>query len=634
MGQDRRYRPVNTIAPNIPVLPDGSSPTTGTRSDAPRNPGMPVPPPQTPPAGPNPWAQWGLDPTRELPAGVSGPAEQAMAGLQYAAQQALGRQLTEQQLNEAARAAGYSGSGPVSADQYNRALAWVNSLRQAAPPPGGPTPPPAPPPGGWGGFPGTPPAGPVVQPPPAYQPGGPAPSVGQPGYTAPTTLPAGQLPGMPTAPGQLPVAQAPGQMPGAPAPGQLPTGPATPAPLPGAMPGQQLGTGPTVSPWQNPAGMAGSTNLQSNLLNSILSGPQTLTPDAINQLKMQGKEQALSIAEQLRGSARGDLASRGFSGAGGAQLAADAAVDNQLIDSLINSNRDIDLMALERNREDQLNALQIADSVLSGQMSRGSEGFRNTLAGTQLQEDINMGRADFGERQRMFDSEFGLDASRLGEEQRQFDFGANLDRSRLGEEQRQFDFGADLDRSRFGEDIRRFDSEFGLDTARLGEDQRQFDAGFGLDRARLGEDIRMNDADYGLRRADQDEERRRFDSDFGLRSWEADNENRRDADDRAFRNQDFLYGQTRDDREMSFNEWMGRTGADLDNRRLAEDTRRFDRASQLDLLRFLEGRRQFDTGFGEDQRQFDNTLARGYYQDNINQQNGLLNYLMGLFGGR
>ena len=92
---------------------------------------------QQPPAQtqqhPNPWQQWGLDPSKNVNPGMQGTRDQAMQGLQYVAKSELGRELTGQELNDLANSITYKGDGPVSGEQYNKGLAFVRGLK----PPGG-----------------------------------------------------------------------------------------------------------------------------------------------------------------------------------------------------------------------------------------------------------------------------------------------------------------------------------------------------------------------------------------------------------------------------------------------------------------------------------------------------------------
>jgi hypothetical protein len=78
----------------------------------------------------NPWAQWGLDPTQDQDPNNKGSKDQAISGLRFAARQLLGQDLDDAGLNEAATAAGYSGSGDVSGEQYNKALGFIRSKKQ------------------------------------------------------------------------------------------------------------------------------------------------------------------------------------------------------------------------------------------------------------------------------------------------------------------------------------------------------------------------------------------------------------------------------------------------------------------------------------------------------------------------
>lgn len=94
----------------------------------------------------------------------------------------------------------------------------------------------------------------------------------------------------------------------------------------------------------------------------------------------------------------------------------------------------------------------------------------------------------------------------------------------------------------------------------------------------------------------------------------------------------FLAENERANRALQLQEMLGRAGIDLDKLRLDIQQGQFKTATMLDLARFLEGIRQFDVGFGENQRQFNNSSAFNWASLGMNQQNSLLNFLNSLFG--
>ena len=399
----------------------------------------------------NPWAQYGMDPTKNQAPTQTGTKEQAIAGLRYLAG-VEGIPVGESELNAAANAAGYSGDGPVTGEQYNKAAAYLRSIKS--------------------------------------------------GNTA-------------TASGSTSTASAVKVA----APGAYKPS----CPAPSALPPYLQVARPSFAQYQAPS--EGFTSAEDALINNILANPGTLGPDVVNQMKARAKENAVAQSQQLRGEATRDLAGRGFSAGGGTSQAVQAAYDQQLIDSLINSNRELDINAATTNRQNLLDALAAAESVQGGRVSRASTNFQNTLAGQSAQADSDFRRDQLGENQRQFDSQ------------------------------------------------------------------------------------------------------------YGLQRYQAEEGNNLVAADSALRNADFEYGQMKDDRSMALQELLGKGGLDLDRQKLEEQAKEFKAATGLDLMKLIEDTRRFDTTFGENQRQFNNNLAYNYTGLNLNQQNGLLNYLLSAFGG-
>jgi hypothetical protein len=321
------------------------------------------------PAAPNPWAQWGMDPTQQQQAGQAGSKDQAVSGLKYAAQQQLGRELTEKELNDAANSSGYGGSGNVTGEQYNKALAFISSLK-----------------------------------PPTEQ--------------------------SPLPPGGIPYGASPAM-----APNTLEAG---------------LGLDPRSALAQLEAeGYDAAEDDIGTLVAQLLQNPETLNPQAVSQMKVRAKEAALAQAQQLRGQASNDLAARGFDPAGGVSQAVGGELDMGLIDSLINSNRDIDLAATAQKRQDVLGALAAAEGMLGGQVSR---------AGALSGDAAQWAGIDYGKSK---DDRMMLLQEFLGKS------GVDLDTQRLAEQKSQFKTATGLDLARFLESVRQFDVGFG-------ENQRQF----------------------------------------------------------------------------------------------------------------------------------------------------------------
>jgi hypothetical protein len=104
----------------------------------------------------------------------------------------------------------------------------------------------------------------------------------------------------------------------------------------------------------------------------------------LGALKEKQKEAALLMQQQNLGAAQQGAAGRGFGG-GGSLDGIQAAIRGNTGNQVLNSNRDLDIAAASQNRQDILNALGAADSVLGGQMNRASQAYGNTLAGQSAQ---------------------------------------------------------------------------------------------------------------------------------------------------------------------------------------------------------------------------------------------------------
>lgn len=76
------------------------------------------------PATSNPWAQYGMDPTKRQQSGQKGSFQQAQEGLNYYAKQ-KGKTISQDQWNQMGQATGYKG-GDVTGDQYNAGMDWLD----------------------------------------------------------------------------------------------------------------------------------------------------------------------------------------------------------------------------------------------------------------------------------------------------------------------------------------------------------------------------------------------------------------------------------------------------------------------------------------------------------------------------
>jgi hypothetical protein len=256
--------------------------------------------------------------------------------------------------------------------------------------------------------------------------------------------------------------------------------------LPGSYGGTQFSQ--FAAPQQQQA-----TSQQNNLLSAILTNPQTMNPAAVAAMQEAGKEQAVLLGQQAQQGLAANAAMRGVSGGGwaaGQQRAIDSDVGNQIL----SGNRAVSLEALARNRQDELNALGAADSVMSGQMGRATEGYRTGLLGQQTQAEDDRGVANDAIQRAILGHTASLDSARLGltAEQSQAD---EYNRGYTNDMQRalaQFGinsdvFGSNLDAAKFDEMKREFEKTYGMDFAKFLESQRQFNADTGYRYASLNQ---------------------------------------------------------------------------------------------------------------------------------------------------
>jgi hypothetical protein len=217
----------------------------------------------------------------------------------------------------------------------------------------------------------------------------------------------------------------------------------------------------------------------------ILQNPESLPPELIAQMKAGGKASASKQAQQLRAQADTALAGRGFSGTGGMSAAAGAAVDQNFLTELLNSNRDVDIRAATQNFQDRLNASSAGTNFQNAASQRAigesgaevsrfgaNEGFR------QAQSQDQLSRAGFQAGQMQNDRNSNMQEWLARQ-------GVNLDNSKFTEAKNQFKQTFGLDLAQFLESTRQYNQNFG-------EGSRQFNVGAGLNTAQLQQ--RANDS--------------------------------------------------------------------------------------------------------------------------------------------
>lgn len=84
-------------------------------------------------------------------------------------------------------------------------------------------------------------------------------------------------------------------------------------------------------------------------------------------------------------------------------------------------------------------------------------------------------------------------------------------------------------------------------------------------------------------------------------------------------------------RGMNLNEFLGLNSADLDMMKFGEGQRQFDKGYGLDFLRYLAQKEQFGQTLGEQGRQFNANQGLNWAQLNAQQQQQLMNSVLGMF---
>jgi hypothetical protein len=295
-------------------------------------------------------------------------------------------------------------------------------------------------------------------------------------------------------PGDHPLAKQPGAIPATPAQSGQPATPAVPyqgyqqaptmAPLPQAHAPQQF------TQWGGfDEGQQGQ--LQQDLINRILQNPHTMNDQAVAQLKEKQKESAHSIMAQTQGAADSRAAARGVLG-GGAAEGQNRQIASDFGQHLMGAYRDIDLGRLQQDRADELSALEMSDVLMGSRFGRANEGYRNTLAGQDAQEQANQFASDYGLRRGVAETGFAMDAwnndqNRLSDTS-QFNQSNATDNRRIDVQDRLGQGGLDLDARRIAEQGRQFDASHKLDFLNYLQRGDHFNDEMGLNWERLNSD--------------------------------------------------------------------------------------------------------------------------------------------------
>jgi len=209
---------------------------------------------------------------------------------------------------------------------------------------------------------------------------------------------------------------------------------------------------------------------QQQLIERMLSNPETLSPDVVNAMREKEKEDALAFASQDREALERNRISSGMFG-GGFHQAQDRRLREGTSQRLIEGNRAIALAKAERDRLDQIGASDAATSFMNSRMNRATQGYNATLGGQMAQEQLNQAG-----------SASGLEVGRFKRETE--DRAAAERKAQIASEIQRIMF--DFDQEGRGLDEHRFDYGTRVGGAQFGENRRQFDAGMGYQYSALG----------------------------------------------------------------------------------------------------------------------------------------------------
>jgi hypothetical protein len=236
---------------------------------------------------------------------------------------------------------------------------------------------------------------------------------------------------------------------------KAPTGATAPAAgtgTPGATPGSALG-GPAEAAKSGmftqyaPMEHDFQNWQQLELVSNLLANPETLDAQTVQAMKQKAQEDAMFRQREADEAAAAELGASGFGFNGGRADAQRRASSEGLESAILGSNRDLDIMATQQNRNDQLNALQAAEGILGGQVGRSSSTFQDILRGQQANRDDHWTGEQLALQRLLGEKGIGVDMARISSGDRQFD-------------------------ARLGEDVRQFNNQMGFNWAGLNANQQ------------------------------------------------------------------------------------------------------------------------------------------------------------------
>lgn len=177
---------------------------------------------------------------------------------------------------------------------------------------------------------------------------------------------------------------------------------------------------------------------QQEMVSNLLANPHTLNDTTVQQMKQKAMEDSLFMQKQEEQQAEDELAARGFSGNGGLAAAQRRKTQENMMNAILGSNRDIDIMRSQQNRADELNALQAAEAIMGGQVGRSGEVFGNILAGQGANRDDYWKGGQLALQEKLGLGGLDVDKARIGQAARDSAGQLALGDRRLSEDARQF----------------------------------------------------------------------------------------------------------------------------------------------------------------------------------------------------
>jgi hypothetical protein len=303
-----------------------------------------------------------------------------------------------------------------------------------------------------------------------------------------------------------------------------------------------------------------------NLAQAILGHPESMSADVVNAMKNSNKEDALLAAKQNEMRFLNAGAARGVSGGGSEGANLRRLYDNTSSD-ILKANRDIDTTAATTNFNNRLQSMDAVNQLLNSQTGRATSSYGAALSGQSAQSGANQAAAASG-----------LQAAA----QREQNAAREAD-SRLATA----GFGREGEKLQADENYRTSESER---QAKLDEQARNISQ-FGINQAVAGNALDNFKTDSGNYFAGRG-------ADLADLSESHSNANA--------------------NRGMDIQKELGDAGIGVDRARLTEQGRQFDASNALNIMQYLEGKRQSD-----------NSLGFNYASLNANQQQAMMNAILG-----